>query len=94
VLGFTAGELKSLVFNENFFISSFGIVAGMPLGSYCARLAIESQCNDNFRMSPSVNPSSYLIAALMVMAFTVIANYMLKNKITSINMVESLKSAE
>ncbi len=94
VLGFTAGELKSLVFNENFFISSFGIVAGMPLGSYLARLAIESQSNDNFSMTASVNPSSYLIAALMVMAFTVIANYMLKNKITSINMVESLKSAE
>lgn len=94
VLGFTAGELKSLVFNENYFISSFGIVLGMPLGSYFARIAIESQSNDNFSMSPSVNPSSYLIAALMVMAFTAAANYMLKNKITSINMVESLKSAE
>jgi putative ABC transport system permease protein len=45
-------------------------------------------------MRPSVNPSSYLIAALMVMVFTSAANYMLKNKITSINMVESLKSAE
>lgn len=94
VLGFTAGELKSLVFNENFFISSFGILLGMPLGSYFAQVAIESQCNDNFSMSPSVNPSSYLIAALMVMVFTAAANYMLKNKITSINMVESLKSAE
>jgi putative ABC transport system permease protein len=66
----------------------------MPLGSYLARLAIESQSNDNFSMTAEVNPSSYLIAALMVMAFTAVANYLLKNKITSINMVESLKSAE
>ncbi len=94
VLGFTAGELKSLVFNENFFISSFGIVIGTPLGSYCARLAIESQSNDNFYMRPTLNISSYFIAALMVLAFTALANYMLKNKITSIDMVESLKSAE
>jgi len=33
VLGFTAGELKSLVFNENFFISAFGALLGIPLGS-------------------------------------------------------------
>ena len=60
VLGFTEGELKRLVFNENFFISSFGIVLGMPLGSYFAWLAIDSQSQrqlQNDRVGKSVQLS-------------------------------------
>ncbi len=94
VLGFTASELKSLVFNENFFISSFGILIGMPLGRYLAGLVIATQSNDNVHLPTILKPSSYLIAAIMIISFTAIANYLLRNKITAINMVESLKSAE
>ncbi len=94
VLGFTTAELKSLIFNENFFISSFGILGGMPLGRFLAGLVIETQSNDNMHMPMILDPSGYLLAALMILAFTTIANFLLRNKITSINMVEALKSAE
>ena len=94
VLGFTSHELKDLIFHENFFVSAFGILAGMPLGRYLAGLVIATQANDNMQLPAILEPSSYLIAAAMVMAFTAIANFLIRDKVTSVNMVESLKSAE
>ncbi|MTI54319.1 ABC transporter permease [Geosporobacter ferrireducens] len=94
VLGFTARELKSVVFNENFFISAFGIIAGIPLGRFLLDIVIKMQMTDNMQLPVVLKPSSYLIAALLIIAFTATANWMLAKKILSINMVESLKSAE
>ncbi|MBN7773915.1 ABC transporter permease [Clostridium aminobutyricum] len=94
VLGFTSAELKSLVFNENFFISAFGMLIGIPMGRILAELAIGTQATDSMQMPLIMEPSNYLIAAFLLMTFTAMANFLLRNKITSINMVESLKSAE
>lgn len=94
VLGFTSAELKSLVFNENFFISAFGMLLGIPMGRFLAEISIETQATETMQMPMRMEPSNYLIAAAMLMAFTAIANFLLRNKIASIDMVESLKSAE
>lgn len=94
VLGFKAGELKSIVFNENFFISILGAILGVLPGRIMNDLVIKTQTNDNMMMPAVLLPSSYIIAAMMIVVFTVIANMLLTRKILSINMVESLKSAE
>lgn len=94
VLGFTAAELKRLVFNENFFISVFGMLIGMPMGRIIAGVAIGTQATENMQMPIRMGLSKYMIAAFLIMTFTAVANFLLRNKITSINMVESLKSAE
>ncbi|MBB6218583.1 putative ABC transport system permease protein [Anaerosolibacter carboniphilus] len=94
VLGFIAGELKSVVFNENFFISSFGIIAGIPLGRFLLEIVIKMQTTDNMQLPVVLNLSSYWMAALLITIFTATANLLLTKKIISINMVESLKSAE
>jgi putative ABC transport system permease protein len=94
VLGFTAGELKGMVFNENFFISIFGALVGILPGRLFVEIVVKMQANDNVEMPVVLNPSSYVIAILMIIAFTILANFLLTKKILSINMVESLKSAE
>jgi len=94
VLGFKAGELKSIVFNENFFISIVGAILGVLPGRYVNEVVVMSQANDNMMLPAVLRPSSYIIAAMMIAGFTVIANKLLTRKILSINMVESLKSAE
>jgi putative ABC transport system permease protein len=94
VLGFTSHELKDLIFHENFFVSAFGAVIGAPLGKILADLVIKTQTNENIQLPAILEPSGYLTAAAMVMIFTAMANFLIRNKITSINMVESLKSAE
>ena len=94
VLGFTTDELRRLVFNENFFISTFGMLVGIPLGRYFAELAISTQSNENIQMPVFLEPINYLTGMLMILAFTAAANFLLRNKIAAIDMVESLKSAE
>lgn len=94
VLGFTIGELKSLVFNENFFLSAFGAIAGILPGKFLTELVIAMQASDNMQLPAILNISSYFIAAAMIGIFTLAANLLLTKKIQSINMVESLKSAE
>lgn len=94
VLGFTDGELRSLVFNENFFLSVFGILLGIPLGRILLELGVQLATTDTFALTAVLNLSSYCLAALLVTGFTALANLLLSRKIMSINMVESLKSAE
>ncbi len=94
MLGFTAGELKSLVFNENFFISIFGILVGILPGRFFTDILIKMQGSDNVHLPVVLNLSSYFIAASMIVGFTFMANLLHAKKIQSINMVESLKSAE
>jgi len=94
VLGFTSGELKSLVFNENFFLSIFGALAGILPGRFLTELVITMQATDTMYLPAVLNPSSYFMALLMIIVFTIMANLLLTRKILSINMVESLKSAE
>ncbi|MGI6586546.1 MAG: ABC transporter permease [Lutisporaceae bacterium] len=94
VLGFTGRELKSLVFNENFFLSIFGALAGIPPGRLATHLVISMQASDTMYLPAVLNPSSHFIAIFMIIVFTAAANLLLTGKILSINMVESLKSAE
>lgn len=94
VLGFKAGELNSIVFNENFIISIVGAILGILPGRYVNEIVVTSQATDNMMLPAILRPSSYFIAAIMLAGFTIIANKLLTRKISAINMVESLKSAE
>lgn len=94
VLGFTSRELKSVVFNENFFICGFGSIVGIPLGILLLGYILKVSNTDTMEMPLVFNASSYIIAIFLMAAFTVAANLLLTKKILSINMVESLKSAE
>ena len=94
VLGFTTGELKSLIFNENFFLGAFGALAGILPGKWLTQLAITTAATDTMWLPAVLNPASYGIAVLLIGAFTVTANLLLGKKVREIDMVESLKSAE
>lgn len=94
VLGFTTGELKSLVFNENFFLGAFGALMGILPGKLLTEAVITMSATDTASMQAVLNPSSYGIAALLIGVFTVLTNLLLGKKVRDIDMVESLKSAE
>lgn len=94
VLGFNSGELKSLVFNENYFISALGIIGGILPGRLFLQYVVAMQNTDEMQMPVVLGTPSCLIAAALLIVFTITANWLLGKKVTSINMVESLKSAE
>ena len=94
VLGFTTGELKSLVFHENFFLGAFGVLMGILPGKWLTELMITTSATETMWLPAVIRPSSYLIAVVLVGTFTLAANLLLGKKVRDIDMVESLKSAE
>ena len=94
VLGFTTGELKSLVFYENFFLSAFGVLVGLLPGKLLTQAVLNMSATETMWFPAVLNPSSYFITALLVGIFTLTANLLLGKKVRDIDMVESLKSAE
>ena len=94
VIGFTTGELKRLVFNENFFLSAFGALVGILPGKWLTELMLTTSATETMWLPAVLNPSSYLIAIALIGVFTLTANLLLGKKVRDIDMVESLKSAE
>lgn len=94
VLGFKDSEVRRLVFNENYLITLFGILIGLPLGSLLGGSMMASYESDAYTFPFLVGGRSYVLAAILIIGFTAIANFILMKKISRIGMVEVLKSIE
>ncbi len=94
VLGFYPGETGSYVFRENFVLTLMGIVVGLPLG-YLLHSFVMSQIQvDMVAFASKIMNISYLYSVLIVLAFLVIVDLVMRRKIDKIDMAESLKSIE
>lgn len=94
VLGFKDNEIKSLIFNENYMITAFGIALGLPFGYWLGSYMMSMYTTDAYSFPYVIKPESYLIAAVVTFVFTVLANLILMRKIRSISIVEVLKNRE
>ncbi|MGI6777337.1 MAG: FtsX-like permease family protein [Acetivibrionales bacterium] len=94
VLGFKDNEVRSLIFYENYLISLFGILIGLPVGKRIANYMISMFDTDAYSFIFMAETKDYLLAAVLTIIFTIMANLILTKKIKRINMVEVLKSNE
>lgn len=94
VLGFTNSEIKKLIFNENYIISIFGTIIGLPLGKWLGSAMMASSSTDSYSIPHVVELKSYIITIILTLIFTVITNFILMRKIKSIDMLEVLKNKE
>lgn len=94
VLGFKDNEVRSLIFNENYLIACFGIVIGLPFGRWLGNAMFSMYETDAYNFVFRAGTSAYLLAAILTLGFTFLANLILRNKIRAISMVEVLKSNE
>ncbi len=94
VLGFTNNEIKKLIFNENYIISIFGMIIGLPFGKWLGGLMMATSSTDSYTIPYVVKIKSYIIAIILTFMFTVITNFILMNKIKAIDMLEVLKNKE
>ena len=94
VLGFKNNEIRSLIFNENYLITAFGICAGLPLGKWLGDYLMAMVQTDTYSFKFVAGTQTYLLAAALTVGFTLLANLTLMRKISRINMVEVLKSNE
>lgn len=94
VLGFNNREIKKLIFNENYIISIFGIIIGLPLGTWLGGYLIAASSTDSYSIPYVVEFKSYVITIILTLIFTILTNFVLMKKIKSIDMLEVLKNKE
>ena len=94
LLGFYDREVSAYVYRENIVLTVFGILAGILMGHYLHVWLVRSVEIDLMMFGRETDPRSYLFAAILTCLFSLIVNLMAHRRMKSIDMVESLKSAE
>lgn len=94
VLGFYDGEVDAYVYRENILITAIGILAGMGMGKVLHYFVITTVEVDATMFGRNINPPSFLISAAFTVAFSILVNAVMHQKLKKIDMVESLKSIE
>lgn len=94
VLGFFDSEVTWYIVRENIVLTAIGIAAGLIGGKYLLYWLITSVEVDIVMFNRTAGFSSYALAAVLTSVFAVIVNIIGHIHMMSIDMVESLKTAE
>lgn len=94
VLGFYDKEVSSYVYRENILLTLIGALAGLVIGKILHRFIVETVEIDSVMFGRNIDPTSFLYAFLLTVAFSLFVNGVMYFKLKKINMVESLKSVE
>ncbi len=94
VLGFNKNEVSAYISRENLILAVIGMLIGLVAGIPLHRLVIVLAEVDVVRFGRTISPLSFLYAAVLSLAFTVIVNLIMRIRLKKIDMVESLKSVE
>ena len=94
VLGFFPRETAAYVFRENFILTVIGMGLGVPLGLLFHYFIITEIQIDMISFKVIIHPISYGIAVVIVLAFSLFVDIILRRKLDRIKMAESLKAVE
>ncbi len=94
VLGFTDGETAAYTYRENMVMTAIGIAAGMIFGKYLHGWLITTIEINQVMFGRQIHTESYVKAIVLTIIFALTVNAFAFIVIRTINMVESLKSAE
>ena len=94
VLGFFDNEVSSYVTRENVVLTILGILFGCVLGKLMHSYLVLSVEIDLMMFGRELLVKSYVWSALLTVLFATVVNFMAHRKMRTIDMVESLKSAE
>ena len=94
VLGYHQKEIRSLMRRENDFIAIIGALGGLWPGRWLTAAILKTCEGDQIVFESTVNLTSYVIAAVVTVAFSAFVTWFLTRKVKGIDMVEALKSVE
>jgi putative ABC transport system permease protein len=94
VLGFTRKEVYSYVFREIILLSVIGDALGMVLGTFLETFVAITAETDYVMFGRVIHPTSYVIAFVLTIVFTLLILLLMRRKLDQVDMVESLKSIE
>ncbi|MBM6675664.1 FtsX-like permease family protein [Olsenella uli] len=94
VLGFKRPEVHRYINTETLILTGIGVVMGLPLGYALARSLTWILRMPSLYFDVVVDPLTYVIAAVMAFAFTLVVNLITNRALDRVDMVGALKSAE
>ena len=94
VLGFTDQEVTAYIFRESVILTLFGIVVGLLLGVWLHAFVITTAEVEIVMFGRDIYWISFVLAALLTFAFSMLVNFLMHWRLKAVSMVESLKSAE
>jgi len=94
VLGYQKYKINRLIFVENLVLTAFAVLVALPISGYIYANVIKALSSTHQQIPDKLNISVILIATLLAILLTILANLLLKGKVNKINMIESLKSIE
>lgn len=93
VLGFFPREIRSLLNKQNIWMTSIGILLGIPSGMALIKVLL-STMSDSLDFVMVISPLTYVISITGTFMLSLLVNFIQCSKIKRIDMVSSLKSVE
>lgn len=94
VLGFYDGEVSMYIFRENIFLTVLSIAAGLFMGVWLEKFIMTTAETNDLMFGRTIAPSSFILAAVLTVIFTLVINGISSVSLRRIDMIESLKSVE
>lgn len=94
VLGFYDREVYGYLDRETVILTFIGIILGLFAGKYLNALIVKTCEVDLIRFTTNLSIASYVISAVIALAFAFLLNIITYFSLKKVNMTESLKSVE
>ncbi len=94
VLGYTRGEVRTLLLGELFTLTFLALIPGMLFGWGMAAMLVHSFQSDLYRIPLALPPAGFAFAALAMLAATALSGLLVRRRLDRLDMVAVLKSRE
>ena len=94
VLGFNRPEVAQYVFRENIFLTAIAALVGIPLGKWLLGFVIDNIVVKMIYFEPRLENKNIALAVLLTFVFSAFVSLVMRRRLSSVSMTESLKSVE
>lgn len=94
VLGYPKYKINRLIFFENIILTSVAVIVALPISGYMYTIIVKALSSAHQQIPDQLNIFTILVAIILSFMLTILANLLLRRKVTQIHMIESLKSIE
>lgn len=94
LLGFYNKELAAYIYRENMILTVLGSLAGILVGMFLNRFVLSTAETNIIKFLGEISPVHILYSVLLTILFSAVVNIAMYRRFDSIDMIESLKSAE
>jgi putative ABC transport system permease protein len=94
VLGFTRGEISTLLLGEIAVLTVAGLPVGLLLGRALARFTLDAMQTETFRLPAVISAATYATAVTVVLLASALTALVLRRRLDHLDLVAVLKSRE